>query len=139
MNKAQSLLSLIDEDGLNSVKSAISNVIDKLKVIAYKSGLEINTDLNGLKSQLFSNVDSQEKSRRVAPVFNLNPSSIVVGPEAEKKQEDGIDKQELFKNEYVKTMQAFISLLNSYKKNYSWIDVREIVEPMLKIEVKPRQ
>jgi hypothetical protein len=129
----------VKEDGLNSVKSSVAKVLDKIKVLAYKSGLDVRTDLNALKNSIFKDIESQEHSHRLAPLYTLDPHKIEIGTINTMKQENGVDKHELFKSEYVKTMQALISMLNTLRKNYTWIDVKQIVEPMLKIEVKPKE
>lgn len=138
-SKAAGLLQLLDEDGLNSVKSAIAKVLDRVKTMALQSNLKVSTDLNALKDALYQSVDSQEHSHRATPLYTLDPDKIVVGTTNNLKRENGVDKEEIFKAEFVKTMQSFISMLNTFKKNYPWIDVKEIVEPMLKIEVQPKQ
>lgn len=137
-SKAAGLLQLIDEDGLNSVKSAIAKVLERVKTMALQSNLKVSTDLNALRDALYQSVDNQEHSHRTAPLYTLDPDKIMIGTTNSLKHENGVDKQEVFKGEFVKTMQSFISMLHTFKKNYPWIDVKEIVEPMLKIEVKPK-
>ena len=131
------------------ILDTVSKKIEELKQLAKKYPL-IEIDIEDLENQVHFELNKQlkipltPKDKVYVPVRKQHKIGLVTEKEKEKKQiEEGLLNKNVvdlqikkFKNEFKRWLQNLIITLNQFKKQKKDLDIKKIILPFIKLEVR---
>ncbi len=120
MSRALELISLVCEDDSEVVAVHIDNFLGKIKSLAAKYKVTIDTDLTKLRKDIMKG-KLPDSVKLVMPLKESVPYHKRVA---------------IFKDKFYASLKLFVSFLKTLKSRGKNIDIAKIIKPLAKLDIK---
>ena len=124
MNRAQKLIALINEDKF--INKLLSDVVKRIRELSSAHKVFIKTDLNKVEREMKNIVSKLPTDKTIS---RLKAIQLLNGNKFESKDNN-------FKSRYILLLKDFINTLNKLQIGRPWLDIKKIINPLLKLELK---